>query len=67
LNKVPKVNNIGSKHRSIVKQLPYKVMKLQTHKKQMLQEETLYDNYNIKKEWNEKNVMSLKNGELEIV
>jgi hypothetical protein len=42
-------------------------MKLQTHKKQMLQEETLYDNYNIKKEWNEKNVMSLKNGELEIV
>jgi len=67
LNKVPKVNNIGSKYRSIVKQLPYKVMKLQTHKKQMLQEETLYDNYNIKKEWNEKNVMSLKNGELEIV
>ncbi len=38
-------------------------MKLHTHKKQMLQEETLYDNYNIKKEWNEKNVMSLKNGD----
>lgn len=42
-------------------------MKLQTRKKQMLQEEILYDNNNIKKEWNEKNVMSLKNGELEIV
>lgn len=37
-------------------------MKLQTHKKQMLREETLYDNYNKKKEWNEKNVRSLKNG-----
>jgi hypothetical protein len=28
----------------------------------MLREETLYDNYNKKKEWNEKNVRSLKNG-----
>lgn len=43
-------------------------MKLQIHKKQMLQEETLYDNYNKKRiKWKKcKKELEEWNGELEI-